>query len=230
MYSLVLLATLTTGASSADFCCGFLSKCFSSCYGCSGACYGCGGCGGCYGASCYGGCFGRGCGGGSCVGWGCSGACYGAGCSGFSSGYSYSGHGCYGCYGCYGCAGANYSTAAYAPAYSTSYGSVPYTNGYSEGMVTTFKAPVAADSARLVVNLPADAKLYVDGTLTKTSDKAVRSFRTPTLAAGEQYVYTLKAEVVREGKTLTESKQVIVSAGIEAKADFAFPAESVASK
>lgn len=227
MYTLVLLATLTTGASSADFC-GLFSKHFNrnSCYGACAGCYGCGGCVGnsCFGRSCFGAsCFGcSGCFGSSCAG--CNGACYGG--SAFVS--SYSCHGCYGCYGCYGCAGA--ATSYGYGSSSPTYGTVP-SSGYSEApVVTTSAKPVTAEPARLVVALPVDAKLYVDGNLTTTADKSVRSFRTPELQVGEQYVYTLKVEVVRGGKTLTESKQVIVTAGNEARAEFDFAAQEVAAK
>src|SRR5437764_116692 len=90
MYSVVLMAALTTTAAEAPACWG--CRGYSACYGCSG-CYG-GGYGGCYG--CWGGC------------WG---SCYG----GYGSHWvsSYGCHGCYGCYGCYGCNG--YAPVMVAP-------------------------------------------------------------------------------------------------------------------
>jgi uncharacterized protein (TIGR03000 family) len=204
MYSLVVLASLTVASGSTD-CCGWLSKCFqrSSCYGCAGSCYGsCAGA--CYG-SCAGGCYG------GCRGWTSS----SYGCSG-CAGASYACHGCYGCYGCYGCAGAGTTTSYYAaPGASTA----SYTPRANSGA-----------SARLVVTLPADATLYVDGNATRSNDQSVRTFRTPELTAGEQFVYTLKAEVVRDGKTLSESKQVIVTAGAETSASFTFGEDRIAAK
>src|SRR4051794_26809302 len=78
MYSVVLMAALTTGGAVAD---GHFGRGHgsSSCFGCSG-CYG--GCFGCYGScfGCYGGCFG---GYGGC--FGCYGVSYGCcGCHGFA--------------------------------------------------------------------------------------------------------------------------------------------------
>jgi uncharacterized protein (TIGR03000 family) len=72
----------------------------------------------------------------------------------------------------------------------------------------------------LVVQLPADAKLYVDDQLTKTEGQAERTFSTPSLERGRDYYYILKAEVVRDGQTTSDSRRVIVRAGEEARASF----------
>jgi len=74
------------------------------------------------------------------------------------------------------------------------------------------KTGMIAAPATIVVSLPADATLKVDGTATKATS-AVRTFATPALDAGQSFVYTLTAEVVRDGKTLTASEQVTVRAG-----------------
>ena len=68
------------------------------------------------------------------------------------------------------------------------------------------------NSATLVVSVPADAKLAVDGYLT-ASTSAVRTLTSPVLENGKEYVYTLKAEVVRDGKTVTTTKEVAVHSG-----------------
>ena len=83
------------------------------------------------------------------------------------------------------------------------------------------KAPgeVSAAPGKLVVELPADAKLYIDDQPMKTTAER-RSFNTPTLQPGQAYYYELRAEVTREGKTYTESKRVIVKAGETARATF----------
>jgi uncharacterized protein (TIGR03000 family) len=73
--------------------------------------------------------------------------------------------------------------------------------------------PVSNDrQARLLIDLPADAKLYVDGQLT-TSTNANRVFTTPALQSGLTYYYDLKAEVTRDGLTHAESKRIIVRSG-----------------
>jgi uncharacterized protein (TIGR03000 family) len=74
------------------------------------------------------------------------------------------------------------------------------------------KALPNAAPARLTIELPTDAKLYVDGTATK-GEGPTRNFHTPDLPAGQTFYYELKAELVVDGKTVTESKQVLVRAG-----------------
>jgi uncharacterized protein (TIGR03000 family) len=69
-----------------------------------------------------------------------------------------------------------------------------------------------AAPARLTVELPEDAQLYVDGNLTKGTG-ITRNFHTPDLSNGSTYYYDLKAVVVVEGKTISEEKRVLVRSG-----------------
>jgi uncharacterized protein (TIGR03000 family) len=95
------------------------------------------------------------------------------------------------------------------------------------------KTTMMSTPAQLAVNLPTDAKLFVDGqpvTLTSAS----RTVLTPALEPGKDYYYIFKAEAVRDGKVLEESKRVIVQAGRTTRVDFselaaATPAESTAA-
>jgi uncharacterized protein (TIGR03000 family) len=84
------------------------------------------------------------------------------------------------------------------------------------------KAESAA--ATIVVALPAEAKLTIDDNAT-TSTSERRVFVSPTLEAGQEYYYTLKAEF--NGQTKTE--RVTVRAGEEVKVNIAF-APAVAAK
>src|SRR5262249_57978059 len=63
-------------------------------------------------------------------------------------------------------------------------------------------AAMLAAPANVIVSLPAEAKLQIDGVQAK-STAAVRSFVTPALTPGQNFYYTLTAEMVRDGKTLT---------------------------
>ncbi len=163
------------------------------CGGCCGGCYGCyGGCRGGWGCcGCYGGCCG-------CYGGGCYG-CYGGGCYGCGGGYAY---GCYGgCYGggCYGCYG-----------------------GMVAAPVVTQPAQMAATStsqATVVVQVPADAQLYVDGYRVKQTS-STRTFITPDLEPGTRYYYTVKAQVMRDGKSVEDTKRVYVRAGQTSQVSF----------
>jgi uncharacterized protein (TIGR03000 family) len=78
-------------------------------------------------------------------------------------------------------------------------------------MPATMQA-AAATPARLVVQLPADAKLFVDDRTT-SSGSAERTFVTPALEPGYVYTYTLRAEVVRDGEKYVETQKVAVTAG-----------------
>ena len=56
----------------------------------------------------------------------------------------------------------------------------------------------------------------VDDVVTK-STSATRLFATPALETGKEFHYTLKAEIVRDGKTYTAIRRVPVRAGEETK-------------
>src|SRR5262245_7621937 len=59
--------------------------------------------------------------------------------------------------------------------------------------------------AQIAVTLPEDARLLVDGHLTKQTG-ASRTFASPPLQPGVDYAYDITVEVVRDGKTLTQTK------------------------
>jgi uncharacterized protein (TIGR03000 family) len=80
------------------------------------------------------------------------------------------------------------------------------------------RAPAAA-RARVVVELPADASLYINDQPTRQTD-TVRVFRTPELEAGETYFYVLRAEVMRDGQKIIQEKRVLVRPGEETRASF----------
>ena len=79
-------------------------------------------------------------------------------------------------------------------------------------------------AAKLIIDVPADAKLYIDDQPMKT-ESARRTFSTPALQKGQAYFYDVRVEVVRDGKTYSDSKRVIVRAGELAQATFAGTAD-----
>jgi uncharacterized protein (TIGR03000 family) len=149
-----------------------------------------GGCHGCRGGGCYGGCYG-----GGCYGGGCYGGCYGGGCYG---------GGCYGG-GCYGggCYGGYAAPVKKMPAGEA----VPPPKEKKN-----VDEEAALNRARLIVELPADAKLFIDDKPT-TSTASVRTFLTPDLERGKSYMYTVRAEVMLDGQPVSETKTVGVTAG-----------------
>jgi uncharacterized protein (TIGR03000 family) len=77
----------------------------------------------------------------------------------------------------------------------------------------------ASARGRLVVELPEDARLYIDDQPMKTQSGR-RVFQTPPLERGQTYYYMLRAEVTREGQTQRETVRVIIRPGQEAYATF----------
>jgi uncharacterized protein (TIGR03000 family) len=179
----------------------------AGCYGGGGYCAGCYGFGG-YCAGCYGGCGG---------GWGCAG---------------------WGCHGCAGgavvcsCAGGYGGLSGYPMPHS---GMVVPTYPETPGVEKVGPPDIkdkdkgkgkgkgdddeVSGRGRLVVELPEDARLYIDGQPMKTKSGR-RVFQTPPLATGQSYYYILRAEVTREGRTQRESVRVIIRPGRESYATF----------
>lgn len=222
--------------------------------GCGG-CYG-SGCGGCFGGhNGFNSCWGQG-GGGNYGVHGCYGVvAYGVyGCSGYHNHHScfgqYGGTACYGgCYGsCMGCYG-HYAGChgQQQGCYGGCYGS-PVWYGY--GTVMTPAAPYhesgnpmvapagkdtkdapkvetkpMSNSAKLIIDAPADAALYVDDMPVK-ADKN-RQFSTPALEPGQTYYYTVRIEMLRDGKPVSESRRVLVRANEVARESFGDKATAV---
>jgi uncharacterized protein (TIGR03000 family) len=193
------------------------------CHGGGSACHGGGGCHGGYG------CNGGGCHGGGLFhrrGHGCHGgyACNGGGCHGGSA--CHGGGGCHG--GCHAAAPGCHGDCHGAPA------APPAKKAPKEGekIPVPPKAKTEADvaaPATLVVTLPAEAKLLIDDKAT-VSTSGTRVFASPTLEPGKEFAYTLKGELVRDGRTFTTTKEVIVRAGEEIQVQLEFPTVSVAQK
>jgi uncharacterized protein (TIGR03000 family) len=154
---------------------------------------------------------GGGCGGGrhgGChAGRGHRGGCGGGGCGyagGCGGGYAYGG-------GCGGCGG-------YA-----------YAGGGVAGGYALLDTVVVDQSATVMVDLPADATLTIDGEAT-TSTSATRLFQTPQLESGQTFHYTLKAQVERDGKVQTITRRVEVRAGEQTRVSLTLPTATVAAR
>jgi uncharacterized protein (TIGR03000 family) len=170
-------------------------------------CHGCSGCSGVV-ASCSGSCHGRArrarC-------HGCTGACHGR-------------SRCHGCHGCHG--------VVYAPACcggTVVPGAPPVKMMPKEKIPTPPAKTETSAPATIVVSLPADARLTVDGNAT-TSTSERRTLVTPDLEFGSTYVYTLRAEVVRDGRAVVETQEVTVRGGETTNVPFSFSSQSVASR
>jgi uncharacterized protein (TIGR03000 family) len=91
------------------------------------------------------------------------------------------------------------------------------------------KTTAIAAPATIVVELPADASLKVDGAAT-TSTSNLRVLVSPELTYGKDYQYTLTAQVVRNGAPVQVEKNVLVHAGEESHVRLDVPVASVAQR
>ncbi len=83
---------------------------------------------------------------------------------------------------------------------------------------TTARADHETASATIVVQVPADAKVYFDEQPTQQTG-ALRTFVTPPLPSAKEFHYDLKAEVVREGKVRSKTERITVRAGQTTRVD-----------
>ena len=97
------------------------------------------------------------------------------------------------------------------------------------GLVGTAIVQTPSNQATLVVNLPENATLTVDGEATN-STSAQRVFVTPALEDGKQYEYTLKAKVEREGKVEIATAKVTFRAGETKPVELKFASQGVAAQ
>jgi uncharacterized protein (TIGR03000 family) len=133
-------------------------------------------------------------------GHGCHGSCHGyASCSGYM--------------GCTGCTGGVMMNPAPMGAPSAAPAPAPTPKG-AEPRPATPRQPASLDAApaKVLVSLPADAKLSIDGNST-VSTSSSRTFVSPDLQVGKDYVYTMIAELSVDGKIVSESKTITVRAG-----------------
>ena len=225
MYTLLLMTAMSSSPQTAEFH-GFFRDLFSF-HGCHGSGSGYGSCAG-YSSGCYGSS--------NCNGFGsrlraffAGSSCYGS-CAGRSAG-------CYGsCQGSgYGCAG-GFAPVPMGPggfaAPLPPGAAAPGLDYLPATPVPAIPPPSVQDSrqriglagagnrAKVVVRLPADARLYAEGRqLNLTS--AERTFVTPPLQNGPEYSYTFRAEYLRDGETIARSKTVAVRPGATVTVEFA---------
>jgi uncharacterized protein (TIGR03000 family) len=80
------------------------------------------------------------------------------------------------------------------------------------------RVAVSAEPAQVTVVLPRGAQLYVNGVAMAADGK--QTFLTPKLDRGKKFFYTVKAELLRDGRKVTESQRVSVQAGSSVTVDF----------
>jgi uncharacterized protein (TIGR03000 family) len=167
---------------------------------------------------------------------GCGGGRHGHSSCGGCGGGNSSGCGTGGCGMSYGGCGTGGCGMSYGGSMGCSTcGSGSYTMGgamCANGVCSVNGAAMAqatGTQATLIVKLPEDATLTIDGEET-TSTSANRVFVSPSLTEGKEYEYTLKAKVVREGKTEVITAKVTVRPGEVTPVELKVPAAGVAAQ
>lgn len=84
-------------------------------------------------------------------------------------------------------------------------------------------APKAGGQARLIIDAPTDATLFIDN-LPFKAEKG-RQFATPALAEGQTYYYTVRVEMNRDGKPVNETRRVLVRANETVRETFGATAD-----
>lgn len=100
----------------------------------------------------------------------------------------------------------------------------PAKDGASAGDSAFYRGRPA--NAVLNVSVPNEARVFVNGRAT-TSTGATRRYVSKGLKRGFQYTYELKAEVVRDGKTVTRTEVVRLQAGERANVSFDLNEETI---
>ena len=197
MYSVVLVMALAGSAEAPDChhtSCGCQGVVSYGCAPCQGVSYGCAPCQGFGRVGCLGCCGLRiGCNG--CTGYmGCT------GCTGYT--------GCYGGQsGCYGGGGVIVTPAKTMP--------------QGEKIDAPKKDASVPTPGTIVVTLPADAKLSIDGYVSNQTS-GQRRLVTPAIQPGQEFTYTLVAETTQNGQAVSQTQLVTVRAGQQTPVSFNF--------
>ena len=167
--------------------------------------FNCFGGGGCFGNSCFGGGWGGGCFGGGHFGGGRWGGCHGGGFHGGCYGGGYGG-GYYG--GCHG-GGMGYYGQPGTPAQPM------------PEPVPNPKKDVGPAPATMLVNVPPDTKLTIEGYVSQQT-ATTRALTTPPIQPGAELTYTLVAETTINGQPASQTQRVTLRPGQVQRVNFNF--------
>jgi uncharacterized protein (TIGR03000 family) len=108
------------------------------------------------------------------------------------------------------------SFRGYTPS-SSEYSGPPAYSAYYYRPPVSYYASVTSQQtlpteARVNLRVPADAKIWFDGSQTGQTGTA-RSFESPSLVRGKEYAYQVRIQWKRDGKDVTETRRVDVHAG-----------------
>jgi uncharacterized protein (TIGR03000 family) len=85
--------------------------------------------------------------------------------------------------------------------------------------------PPADLTAHITVTVPAGAELTFNGKKVE-GEGAIRKFYSPPLKPGQRYSYQVALREQKDGKLVTQTRKVIVTAGAHFNVDFTLPEEN----
>ena len=215
MYSVVMATMLAAGSTTPAWharCHSYCHSCYSSCYSCYSGYGGYGGycssyCSSCWCSSCY-----------CSRSYGCYSSCYSSCyCSSYCSSCYCSGavyySGCY-CSTCSVCCSASVTQPRVVEVPPKKSEKVdPPKPKQRENKEEEVDVPTTQRS-RVNITAPAGARVWVDNV------ECPRSFDTPALDTGRQYVYNFRMQVVRDGQTVSQTQRAVITPGQPVNVDF----------
>jgi uncharacterized protein (TIGR03000 family) len=104
-------------------------------------------------------------------------------------------------------------------------GSNPVVARNPMSLATEEEQEVRANSASILVQVPANAEIWFDNSKTKSTG-SLRTFVSPPLESGKTFTYVIHARWTdSSGKVIDQTKRVEVQAGQRSRADFTSPVE-----
>jgi len=132
----------------------------------------------------------------------------------------------YSCQGGWGCMGSG-SGSGFGACYGVPAGC--FGGAASVAPIAGHAQATTAAPATIVVTLPENARLSIDGEPTRSTSTR-RVFVSPSLEQGKEYTYTLQAEINQDGKPVTITRDVTVQAGKEVNVKLEANVAGVASR
>jgi uncharacterized protein (TIGR03000 family) len=98
----------------------------------------------------------------------------------------------------------------------------PYSGTYGAYNPSVSVVTPSEKRAHITLSVPEGAQVWFEGGKTKSTG-AVRQFQSPPLTPGEKYTYEIRARWTENGREVTQTQQVGVSAGANVRVAFPAP-------
>jgi uncharacterized protein (TIGR03000 family) len=88
-------------------------------------------------------------------------------------------------------------------------------------------ATLVDNTAHITATVPADAEIWINGVETQTT-RTVRQFQSPPLTPGNRYGYEIRARWSENGREVTQTQKIAVTAGSQTRVTFPTTAQTAA--